>query len=254
MTAIEIAHSMRAQASIVDWSDIVVRRVQRAADLVLLVDGQDLRTSITTLIDELPTPRNQFETIVLRTLLLDFASNAGRDLHRREHRERRPKFCAFVPALILESCWSRRTEDPRRLLGAWAEAFFAALSKAHPPSVAVRAASLLRAEYDRNWTSAALSNCLGASEGALRQSFRREFRVSIHDYLRIVRVRAAFQGITAHKVDAVSLKIGYRSRKNFYRALQQFTGLTPTGLRRLSVERVREVTESLTVRLARRYK
>jgi AraC-like DNA-binding protein len=138
------------------------------------------------------------------------------------------------------------------LLGAWADAFFPALSKAHPPSVAVRAASPLRAEYDRNWTSAALSNHLATSDGALRRSFRGEFRVSIHDYLRIVRVRAAFQSITAQKVDVVSLKIGYRSRKNFYRALQQFTGLTPTRFRRLSVERAMEVTESLTMRLARR--
>jgi AraC-like DNA-binding protein len=251
MTTRVDAHSTSPEA-VDEWSDGVVGRIQRAADLVPLFDGDDLRAAIRTLIDELRPPRNQCETVILRTLLSDFASAAGCDLHRREHRERRRRRCPLAPAMILESCWSRRAEDPRRLLGAWADTFFRALAIAHPPAIAVRAASLLRAEYDRGWTAASLSRRLGTSEGALRESFRREFTISVHDYLRIARVRAALQSVTAHKVAVVSLDAGYRSRKNFYWALQQFTGLTPTEFRELSAARAVEVMDSLTLLLARK--
>jgi AraC-like DNA-binding protein len=52
-------------------------------------------------------------------------------------------------------------------------------------------------------------------------------------------------------MEAVALEVGYKSRKNFYATLQHFTGLTPTGFRRLSDSRAAEIIEMLSLSLQR---
>jgi AraC-like DNA-binding protein len=191
--------------------------------------------------------------VFLRSLLFDFAANGGQRLHERAHREDRRRSCAFSPPALLDECWKTRDVDPRQLLSAWAGRFFSALSATHPPTLADRAARLLRTEYYVAWTASALSARLGASRSALRNSFAREFRVTMHDYLRVTRlVRALEQFATVGKVDTIALKVGYRGRATFYQALNEFTRLTPTAFRQLTPPESYAIVESLRSRLARR--
>jgi len=52
-------------------------------------------------------------------------------------------------------------------------------------------------------------------------------------------------------VDAVALTVGYKSRKNFYEALRVATGLTPSGVRRLSEDEARLITDRLRLTLVK---
>jgi len=51
--------------------------------------------------------------------------------------------------------------------------------------------------------------------------------------------------------ESVALQVGYKSKKNFYRALQQVTGLTPTEFRGLS-DAPAEIVEALRQSLKER--
>ena len=46
-----------------------------------------------------------------------------------------------------------------------------------------------------------------------------------------MRLIEALPQVPTEKIDAIALKVGYRSKKNFYRAFQTVTGLTPTAFR-----------------------
>jgi AraC-like DNA-binding protein len=52
-----------------------------------------------------------------------------------------------------------------------------------------------------------------------------------------MRLIEAMPHVSTEKIEAIALKVGYKSKKNFYRAFQDVTGLTPTAFRNLSEER-----------------
>jgi methylphosphotriester-DNA--protein-cysteine methyltransferase len=90
---------------------------------------------------------------------------------------------------------------------------------------------------------------LGVGVAVLGHDFERRFGLSIRAYHRILRVLAALEQVRTAKVDAVALEVGYRSKKNLYRALYQVTGLTPTGFRKLSATDAERLVNSLKLTL-----
>ncbi len=62
----------------------------------------------------------------------------------------------------------------------------------------------------------------------LGRRFRLELGVGVHDYLVQVRLDHAAAAIRRGiKIDAVSLLVGYRSKKNFFSAFKRRFGMTP---------------------------
>jgi len=62
----------------------------------------------------------------------------------------------------------------------------------------------------------------------LGRRFRLELGISVHDYLVQVRLDHAAAAIRRGvKIDAVSLLVGYRSKKNFFSAFKRRFGMTP---------------------------
>jgi AraC-like DNA-binding protein len=62
----------------------------------------------------------------------------------------------------------------------------------------------------------------------LGRRFRLELGISVHDYLVQVRLDHAVAAIRRGvKIDAVSLLVGYRSKKNFFSAFKRRFGMTP---------------------------
>ena len=62
--------------------------------------------------------------------------------------------------------------------------------------------------------------------------FRRRTGDTLHGYLTAVRVARAREHILhGHKIEAVMLLVGYRSKKNFYRQFRAATGVTPGAYR-----------------------
>jgi len=68
----------------------------------------------------------------------------------------------------------------------------------------------------------------GSSTRQLATVFREELAMTAHDYLTRVRLRRALELIRrGEKIEAVSLLVGYRSKKNFYHHFKRHIGVTP---------------------------
>lgn len=68
--------------------------------------------------------------------------------------------------------------------------------------------------------------------GYLGAVFRKEMGVTPRAYLTGVRLRRAAELIECgQKIEAVSLDVGYRSKKNFYHQFKQQFGMTPKQYR-----------------------
>jgi AraC-like DNA-binding protein len=77
-----------------------------------------------------------------------------------------------------------------------------------------------------------LASDVGRSKRHLASLFLREFGVSVHGYVTHVRLNRALTLIRAgEKIEAVSMLVGYRSKKNFYRNFNAHLGVTPIAYR-----------------------
>ena len=207
------------------------------------VDCTDVHDAVITIASTLPKPRNHAESVIVRSLLSDYAWQSGSDIHRRLHSGHEWVSCDFVPAAFLEQWHTRSTEDPRQVLVSWADTFFPALLAHHPPSPAQRAARIIRHQYQQSWTASRLAHRLAVGVAALHREFKAEFGISIHTYQRVVRTAAALEQIRTASVEAVAMAVGYRSKKDLYRALRQLTGFTPRAIRAMSPEAARDLVE-----------
>jgi AraC-like DNA-binding protein len=114
---------------------------------------------------------------------------------------------------------------------------FAAVERARhvaeEPQVVHRARQYLETHYAEHVTIAAVSRSLGCSRAQLTRAFRSALGRSIHDYLTEIRVRRAVRALrdSSEKVESIALMVGYKSKKDLYRAVRAITGLTPKGFR-----------------------
>ena len=82
--------------------------------------------------------------------------------------------------------------------------------------------------YARRLTIHTLAASVGRSKQHVATVFRRETGETIHRYLTRVRVHHAAALIRqGEKIEAVSLLVGYRSKKDFYRHFKQQIGVNP---------------------------
>ena len=174
--------------------------------------------------------------MLLRGLLVQFACQWNTCAHANWHRRSVPSACACTPTRLLEHFWSEPREDPRLAFERWIDGFIVEFSAHHVPSAASRAAQVIRTEFDQSITVDGLARRFGVNAQRLRRQFREEHGTSIPAYKGAVRMFAAIQQVATTNIDAVARGVGYKSRKNFYRAFRNLTGLTPTAFRELPTE------------------
>jgi AraC-like DNA-binding protein len=98
--------------------------------------------------------------------------------------------------------------------------------------IAVETKRIIDERYAEALTLDVLADAVGRSKRHLASVFLREFNVSVHAYLTQVRLNQALGLIRAgEKIEAVSLTVGYRSKKNFYRNFHALIGVTPIAYR-----------------------
>lgn len=91
---------------------------------------------------------------------------------------------------------------------------------------------LLQRDYSHAITLRKLGIAVGRHPGYLGEVFRRETGVPLRAYLTQTRMRHAAELIgRGVKVEAVSLVVGYRGKRNFYRHFKRYFGMTPTQYR-----------------------
>ena len=82
--------------------------------------------------------------------------------------------------------------------------------------------------YAESVTIGAVAGALGHSQRQVAAAFRREMQQTINEYLTRVRMHHAVELIMQNcKIEVVSLLVGYKSRKNFYRHFKAVVGMTP---------------------------
>jgi AraC-like DNA-binding protein len=143
--------------------------------------------------------------------------------------------------------WDELSGEPAVTLGEWATRYIEQFERAHSWPAPVRAARIIRRRYRETIAVGALARELGAARSVLSREFRRAFGMSIPHYQGLCRIRAAIMRLRepSANVAAVAYAVGYKSSKNFYRALRRLTGLTPSAIQRLDEARLANLMASL---------
>jgi AraC-like DNA-binding protein len=110
------------------------------------------------------------------------------------------------------------------------------------PEVVIRAMRFIEDHYMQSITVAKIATAVGRSPKHLSTLFRQHAGITVHEYLVRVRLRRAVRLIcNGEKIEAVSLLVGYRSKKNFYRHFRSHMGSTPSTYRAgLRIERAKQ--------------
>ena len=142
---------------------------------------------------------------------------------------------ASAATLFLPGAW---THLPRReLLLRFEEEMISWLPSAASPYASLspivrRAKRIIDEQFADQLTLERLALAVGRSKRQLASLFRQELAMSAHEYLTQVRVRRAVDLIlNEEKIEAVSLLVGYRSKKNLYRHFKRRIGMTPMAYR-----------------------
>jgi two-component system response regulator YesN len=116
----------------------------------------------------------------------------------------------------------------------WFRAEMLAIISRAPRRVGVRSSlvedvvQFIHRHYAESVTIGGIASALGQSRRQVVTAFRREMEQTINEYLTHVRMRHAVELIRQGcKIEVVSLMVGYRSRKNFYRHFKAVVGMTP---------------------------
>ncbi len=99
-------------------------------------------------------------------------------------------------------------------------------------SPARRAIDWIRRHFAQPLEVTAIARKIGCDASALRRLVRQEFGLSMRQLHIRIRVLEALKMFVAgnRKISAVARAVGYRSEKNFYRAMRGVTGWTPSKL------------------------
>ena len=146
---------------------------------------------------------------------------------------------------MLDPFWNVALADAGAMFLSWVDVFYREFARAHPASAVEQVAALIRQDFQRQWSLERLAGKFHLTPSRLRRAFHREFGVSIHDYQKTRRVIEALHQVPDGKIEAIALEVGYRSKKDFYRAFHEVTGMTPTTFRRLSHEGAYHVVQSV---------
>jgi AraC-like DNA-binding protein len=127
----------------------------------------------------------------------------------------------------------RRSEMLARFRQHVLDVLLPAARRRRPPSpVADETKRIIDERYAEPLTLDMLAEAVGRSKRHLGSVFMREFGLSVHRYLTRVRLNRALALIReGEKIEAVSLLVGYRSKKNFYRNFNVHIGVTPIAYR-----------------------
>jgi AraC-like DNA-binding protein len=213
---------------------VVVDRLQAFAGTLFSVEPDHAASAAKDWITSLPEPPSAIENIALAGLLMGVAVRVLDRLHF--DRPASTCDCYDLRSAPLQGFAKQSRVDSRSAFAECMEALHQRFLLTHGLAPAHMAARLIREHPHLAWNVADISKRLDISKRRLVSEFHRSFDVSIRDYVHLVRLSRALPEIIEHgaKVEAISLQVGYRSKKDLYRACRLFLRSTPGSLRALN--------------------
>ena len=229
------------------WLDRLILQVQELSLAVVTEEQHELPAVVRHFGEQLEPPPDPLHTALLATLLLDVCRHTFESLHASLPHDRCNCAAESWSMLSLFTRWYET--DPRAAVYAWTEAFFRAYRCNHPPTVSTRAAEMMRTSPATAWTVHAIARRLGVTRRTLSVEFRDRFGIGPLDYLHLARIARVLEALQQPvKIEALAAELGYRSKKDFYRAFRAWTGMTPTAVRALPSDTRRILEASVRAR------
>lgn len=186
-----------------NWMHELAGVAQRGADRLSAQPHRFTRA----LLRHAPPPRTRLEEIIFLGLLFESALEGFGD---------RPAFASHAVRRALRKLLPRPSRQERDLL-----------------TKVERVAQHLIDTHARPVNVPALARREGLHQSTLRRAFLDRFGMAPREFQTRVRICRAIHLFAVETTDilAVARSVGYRSEKNFYRAVRRVTGLTPARLR-----------------------
>lgn len=191
-------------------------------------DCSDLYDRLAQVTERIPPPRNHLDTICARYLLqcacIRLASpSAAEEIFTRVGSS--PGWTSVWTALKLISAehWPRLPAELR------------ALAARHRclQSLPRRVEAHLKANFTHTCRLPDIARGAGASIRVMTGAFKREHRCTIHQYVTLLRLRAAVRLLVESdlKIAAITESVGWNSQADFYRHLRRFAPVSPGAAR-----------------------
>jgi methylphosphotriester-DNA--protein-cysteine methyltransferase len=207
-----------------DLSEWLARVTGAFQKLVLLARGaQTDPKQLEEQLARIPAPRNRFEALVIRYFVDDCLMAILGDSRVTQSPAILKQFTNILLAVHRDP---NPLEELAKALGGPAKIDANAL-------LANTISSKLEQDIGRRITARTMAVEYGIGRTQLDRLFRERFGVGFHRYLTSMRVKRGLDLVmSGMKVEAAAVCVGYRSKKDFYRAVREETGSTPGKLRR----------------------
>lgn len=196
-----------------------------------------------------PPPVGYSDAAMAAFILLRFVQNLGTAIHRQVH-VRGVGECRFDPEVYIPpvhvdiSCPS--AWHPAPAFAHWASRFTTALGEGHDLASA-RARFLMSQDLARALNLDALARDAATSPSVMRRRFLSISGETPLQYRTRLRALEAVRLIReGWKRDAVAATVGWKSPKDIYRALRVLAGVSPSQVRTMSADQVRDLTSRLS--------
>jgi AraC-like DNA-binding protein len=206
---------------IADWLNRVAGAFE---ELVLLArTGHADEQQIANELARIPVPRNAFESLLLRYFIDDCLVAVFEGAGPSPSPATLRHFAESITAV-------HRHENP---LAELAKALSGASRLDADAALANAIKTRIERDIGRRTTARTIAVEYRIGRAQLDRLFRERFGVGFHRYLTAMRVKRGLDLVmSGMKVEAAGISVGYKSKKDFYRAVREETGSTPAKLRR----------------------
>ena len=193
-----------------------------------------------------PDPTTLADVILVRSILTEFVDRLGIQLHSSFHYHYQPgvRCCRFKIRAVDYAEFSTGT-SAITLLIPWLARYRRDFDSVHE-TLAQRARRYLEGHATETLTIAQIEAALAVERRSLQRAFLSETGLHLKEYQVRLRVASALPLLwSGEKIEAVALLVGWRSKKDLYRATDRLIGCTPTGIRSMSVDAVARAVQEL---------
>jgi AraC-like DNA-binding protein len=208
-----------------DLSEWLPRVAGAFQKLVLLVRSAQIEPAqLEEQLARVPAPRNAFESLVIRYFIDDTLIALFKDGGLTHSPVLLKQLADILTAVHRDA---NPLDELAKALGSAGKVDSSAL-------LTSTITSKLERDIGRRITARTMAVEYGIGRTQLDRLFRERFGVGFHRYLTSMRVKRGLDLVMAGmKVEAAASSVGYRSKKDFYRAVREETGSTPGKLRRI---------------------